>query len=57
MTCLCLPVDEGLISIYLPCAYVCYFVATSSVETTSRRFVFAGNSFSDIYVTHTKFVG
>ena len=23
-------------------------VATSSVETTSRRFVFAGNSFSDL---------
>ena len=27
---------------------ICYFVATSSVETTSRRFVFAGNSFSDL---------
>ena len=27
---------------------LCYIVATSSVETTSRRFVFAGNSFSDL---------
>ena len=27
---------------------ICYIVATSSVETTSRRFVFAGNSFSDL---------
>ena len=29
-------------------ACICYIVATSSVETTSRRFVFAGNSFSDL---------
>ena len=27
---------------------ICYIVATSSVETTSRRFVFAGKSFSDL---------
>ena len=46
VTCLCLPVDEGLILIYLSRA--CYIVATSSGETTSRRFVFAGNSFSDL---------
>ena len=46
VTCLCLPVDEGLISIYLLCA--CYIVATSSVETTLRRFVFAGNFFPDL---------
>ena len=39
--------DEGLIKIYLSRA--CYIVATSSGETTSRRFVFAGNSFSDCY--------
>ena len=31
MTCLCLPVDEGLISIYLQCA-LCYIVATSFRE-------------------------
>ena len=47
--------DEGLISIYLPHA-LCYIAATSSVETTSRRFVFAGNSFSDRSVTNTMFV-
>ena len=29
-------------------ACICYIVATSSVETTSRRFVFAGNFFSDL---------
>ena len=39
--------DEGLIKIYLSRA--CYIVATYSGETTSRRFVFAGNSFSDCY--------
>ena len=27
---------------------ICYIVASSSVETPSRRFVFAGNSFSDL---------
>ena len=47
MTCLCLLVDEGLISILFAMC-ICYIVATSSVETTSRRFVFAGNSFSDL---------
>ena len=29
-------------------ACICYIVASSSVETPSRRFVFAGNSFSDL---------
>ena len=29
-------------------ACICYIVATSPVESTSRRFVFAGNSFSDL---------
>ena len=27
---------------------ICYIVASSSVETSPRRFVFAGNSFSDL---------
>ena len=47
VTCLCLPVDGGLISIYLPRAYVTLLQHPRSVETTSRRFVFTGNSFSD----------
>ena len=32
MTSLCLPVDEGLISIYLQGACICYIVATSFLE-------------------------
>ena len=56
VTCLCLPVDEGLISIYLQHALLCYIVATSFLETTSRKCAFAGNSFFR-FVTNTKFVG
>ena len=36
------------VNLNLFAAFYCYIVATSSVETTSRRFVFAGNSFSDL---------
>ena len=48
VTCLCLSVDEGLISIYLQHALLCYIVATSFLETTSRKCAFAGNSFFQI---------
>ena len=52
VTCLCLPVDEGLISAIQVATCICYPVASSSVETASRRFVFAG-IFSDLSVTNT----
>ena len=36
------------VNLNLFAACICYIVATSSVETTLRRFVFVGNSFSDL---------
>ena len=36
------------VNLNLFAACICYIVASSSVETPSRRFVFAGNSFSDL---------
>ena len=38
----------GRVNLNLFATCIFYIVATSSVETTSRRFVFAGNSFSDL---------
>ena len=40
--------DGRRVNLDLFAACICYIVATSTVETTSRRFVFAGNSFSDV---------
>ena len=34
------------LNIFVAC--ICYIVASSSVETLSRRFVFEGNSFSNL---------
>ena len=48
MTCLCLLVDEGLISMYLQHALLCYIVATSFLETISRKCVFEGKFFFQI---------
>ena len=36
------------VNLNLFAACICYIVASSSVETTSRSFVFVGNSFSDL---------
>ena len=44
------------VNLNLFAACICYNVASSSVETPSRRFLFAGNFFSRS-VTNTKFVG
>ena len=35
---------------------ICYIVASSSVETTSRSFVFVGNSFSDLLRIQSSFL-
>ena len=44
------------VNLNLFAACICDIVASSSVETPSRRFVFAGNYFFRS-VTNTKFVG
>ena len=44
--------DGRKVNLNLFAACICYIVASSSVETTSRRFVFAGNYFSDLLRIH-----
>ena len=44
----CLFAGGRRVNLNLFAVCICYIVAKSSVETTSRRFVFAGNSFSDV---------
>ena len=39
---------ERRVHLNLFAACICYIVASSSVETTSRSFVIVGNSFSDL---------
>ena len=44
------------VNLNLFAACICYIVASSSVETTSRSFTFVGNSFSDLLRIQSSFL-
>ena len=44
------------VNLNLFAACICYIVASSSVETTSRSFVVVGNSFSDLLRIQSSFL-